>query len=107
MNDLKQETWITLLTNSLYYYLHYVFIVIDEDSYRLIVLLNNRKLCDKTYKTLEDAKTEFYSVFHHRLGKIVIEDKWSHEYHPDAKWLTNKLNKKPAPMPTRNKKKVL
>ncbi len=107
MNDLKQETWITLLISAIHYFLQDVFIAKYEDSYRLIVIDNNKKLVDKTYKTMEDAKTDFYRVFYHRLVTKDARIEWSHEYLPEVKWLMNKFNKKPAPMPPKKKKKVL
>ncbi len=76
----------------MYYFLEYVFIIIADGDYRLLVILHNQVLWDKKYKTIRDAKIAFNTHFGHMAYKPSIEKHWSQMYPPDNDWLMPKLN---------------
>jgi hypothetical protein len=81
---------ICTLLNSVYYFLEHVFILCQDDSYRLVVLHNNRLLLDRYYRTLRGARMAFRKIFRHHAWKEDVKSMWSHCYYPDEDWLEEK-----------------
>jgi len=83
---------IILLVNSPYYFLGCVFIAVENsESYRLVVLHNNRVLTDIRYKTVRGAKIAFSKFYREKAWREDIKADWSITYPPDADWLEERL----------------
>jgi hypothetical protein len=81
----------SLLINSIYYFIECVFILSLPDCYRLVVLHNGRVLTDVCYETLRGAKIAFSKLYHHKAWAKGVKAQWSHFYRPDADWLDEKI----------------
>jgi hypothetical protein len=90
--DQSKDRMITLLQNSIYYFIECVFILIEENNYRLVALHNRRVLLDKSYKTLRGSKIAFSKFFQEKAWKQNIKPEWTHYYPPDKDWLDQKIN---------------
>ena len=82
----------SVLFNANLYFLHYVVIVITGEKYRLLVILDNRVLWDKEYKTVKGARIAFNKLFKERAWHAVKKSLWSPFFPPDNDWLQEKLN---------------
>jgi hypothetical protein len=89
--DLKKR--ITVLENSIYYFLECVFIIIEEDRFRLVVAHQNQLLLNCVYNTLRGAKIAFSRMFLEKAWREDIKAEWTHPYPPELKWLKKKLPK--------------
>jgi hypothetical protein len=86
------KTHISLLINSLYFFIESVFIVIGEDNYRLIAIHRDQLIADQNHKTLRGAKVSFARSFRPHLWQKKLTPQWSQLYPPDNDWLENKWN---------------
>jgi len=97
--DPAPDFQITLLQNSIFYYLQYVFIRVDKKGYRLVVIHRNRLLYDQTYPTMRGAKIAFTKLYQDKsCGNTKAE--WTDLYTPQADWWQEKtetLEKDEAP----------
>ena len=59
----KNPLKISLLTNSIYYFIECVFILDLHDHYRLVVLHLGRVLTDASYETLRGARIAFSKMY--------------------------------------------
>lgn len=82
---------ISLLINAIYYFLECVFILHEEDDYRLVVLQQRRVLLDKRYKTLRGAKIAFKKFYNWKAWNERVNADWSQPYNADDHWLEEKL----------------
>jgi len=82
---------ISILLSSIYYFLDYVFIIISDKDYRLLVIHNNRVLWDKNYKTVRGARISFAKRFKHMAYNLLKTNEWSHCYRPEKEWLRDLL----------------
>lgn len=82
---------ISVLTNSVYYFIQCVFILEDENKYRLLVMHKGSVLTDRVYRTIRGARIAF-SKFHgfSAWSPDVIPD-WTPFYNPESGWLENKI----------------
>lgn len=89
----KQEAdvEISLLANSIYYFLQCVFIVKDGEAFRLVVIYNNRVLTDLRYITLRGARIGFTKLHGDKAWEEDVRADWTHFYPPDEEWLEEKL----------------
>lgn len=85
-----KQIYISSLINTIFYYLHCVFIMTVNGKYRLVVIRNNRVLAYNLYTTIRGAKIAFSKKF--KGWKKEIKAEWSHFYDPDKPWLDEKLN---------------
>jgi hypothetical protein len=81
---------ISMLINSILYYIECVFILRSKDNYRLVALQHSRVLYDKYYPTLRGSKIAFGKLFKDKAWKEEIKAEWSHFYDPDKRWLGKK-----------------
>lgn len=81
----------SLLINSVYYFIECVFILSLPHRYRLVVLHNGRVLTDACYETLRGAKIAFSKLYGHKAWTDGVKAQWSHFYDPDAQWLDEKI----------------
>ena len=92
--ELRQENEtpikISRLINSIYYFIECVFIAVEEEGYRLVVIHQGNLLTDQTYKTAKGAKIAFLKFWSYRVWQEGVKPKWSHFYPPDPKWLEKK-----------------
>ncbi|MCP5104732.1 MAG: hypothetical protein GY950_15210, partial [bacterium] len=54
---------ISLLINSIYYFIESVFIMELREGYRLLVLHRGRVLADEIYKTVKGARIAFVKMY--------------------------------------------
>lgn len=87
---------ITLLANSVHFFLECVFIVVYKDRYRLVVSVKEQLLTDQSYKTLRGARIAFHRLYRNYAFKRDIKPVWTPFYFPLEKWLQLKLSGHPA-----------
>jgi hypothetical protein len=83
---------LSILENSVYYFLSHVFIMKKSGMYWLVVLRDNRLLTYCSYKTPRGAKIAF-SKLYESGWKEDVKAKWGPFFNPDNKWLKEKLEK--------------
>ncbi len=82
---------ITVLENSIYYFLESVFIDIQKGGCRLIVTHQNHVLTDCTYKSIRAAKIAFSRMYREKAWEDGVKTIWTLPYLPDDDWLVKKL----------------
>jgi len=82
---------ISVLINSIYYFLSHVFILHIDGKYRLVVLLNNRLLCDRVYNTGKGAKIAFTKLYQEKAWDENVKATWTIFYPPNKPWLDKKV----------------
>ena len=82
---------ISRLINSIYYFIEFVFIIAENEGYRLVAIHQGKLLTDRTYKTAKGARIAFLKFWNYRAWKGGVKVKWSHFFPPDPKWLKKKL----------------
>ena len=90
MIDVKKTT-ISILLNSAYYFLGYVFVICEQKDYRLVVLHSGRTLLDCRYTTLKGAKVAFAKMFNRRSWKKHVNPTWSPLFQPEVDWMDEKI----------------
>jgi hypothetical protein len=93
VNDLSTERGkrkISMLSNSIYYFLECVFIMTQNDHFRLIVIHNRRLLTDRSYKSERSARIAFSKIYGQKGWEKNLKPIWTQFYRPDGKWLKEK-----------------
>ncbi len=85
-----EQTKMSRLINSIYYFIEYVFIMTENEGYRLVAIHQGKLLTDETYKTAKGAKIAFLKFWKYRAWQQGVRPTWSHFYPPDSKWLKEK-----------------
>jgi len=85
-----EQTKMSRLINSIYYFIEYVFIMAENESYRLVAIHQGKLLTNETYKTAKGAKIAFLKFWNYRAWQEGVRPKWSPFYPPDSKWLKEK-----------------
>jgi hypothetical protein len=88
---LIKRKFISVLINRILYFIETVFIMTDNDGYRLIVIHRGIPWTNEIYETFEEAKGAFLNQYNHKTWKNGIKPDWSHFYPPDTKWLCKNL----------------
>ena len=88
---IEEKRKISRLINSPHYALGLVFIVYEEEGYRLVVGEFDEIMTNKIYKTLKGAKRAFLKSFSYFAQNEKTRPSWSHIYTPDTKWLNQIL----------------
>ena len=78
----KKIRRISLLVNSVYFFIETVFILETPDGYRLIAIHNNKLLLDNTYKTPGGAKIAFVKFFAYKAWEEGVKTNWTAFYPP-------------------------
>ncbi len=93
--SIEEEFKIIRLINENHYLLEYVFILFEEEGYRLVVNRGGEIITNKNYKTVKGAKKAFLKC--HGLRSVMddVRPKWSHVYTPPAEWLDQRLESHP------------
>jgi hypothetical protein len=86
----KTDITISMLINSIYYYIECVFILRTQNKYRLVVLQHSRVLFDKEYPTEIGCRIAFTKFFKDKAWDEGVTPQWSHFYDPDKDWLEEK-----------------
>lgn len=81
---------ISLLINSIYYFIDCVYILKSKNRYRLVVLQHSKVLFDKYYPTVRGCRIAFQKFFKEKAWSEEIKAQWSHFYDPDSEWLEEK-----------------
>jgi hypothetical protein len=87
------ETSISMLINSIYYFIDCAFILRSKNNYRLVVLQHSRVLLDRNYPTNRGCRIVFGKVFKARAWDERVTPSWSHFYDPDKDWLEEKQSR--------------
>ena len=87
---INDETTISMLINSIYYFIECVFIQRAQNKYRLVVLQHSRVLLDQCYPSEKGCHIAFGRIFKDKAWDETIKAEWSHFYDPDKKWLQEK-----------------
>ncbi|MCU0289752.1 MAG: hypothetical protein MUF15_25580 [Acidobacteria bacterium] len=89
---IDQDKKITVLLNSVYFFIEHVYVLFLDKTYKLIVIHDYELLINKEYKTLRGAKIAFIKFF----GYKAYEDEkplWSSLFYPILDWHENKIAK--------------
>lgn len=83
-NAVESGLSISVLENSIYYFLQRVYIIRDHKTpgYRLIVMHQGHIRLDRFYKTARGAKIGFGRRYHWKLWKKGLKAVWTPFYSP-------------------------
>lgn len=84
------DTKISILISSIYYFLDFVFIISEENCFRLVVMHNKQLITNRTYKTVKAAKIAFSRLYGSKAWKEGLKPNWSVFYHPAVEWLNER-----------------
>lgn len=82
----KDMQGISILANSVKYFLEHAFIIDYEDSYRLLVIHRWKLLTDRCYKTLKGARIAFLKLYNNRRWQEKDVPEWSNFYNPGVEY---------------------
>ena len=88
--ETNEETSISMLINSICYFIECAFILRSKNNYRLVVLQHSRVLLDMNYPTNRGCRIAFGKIFKDRAWDERVTPSWSHFYNPDKDWLEEK-----------------
>ena len=88
-----EKTMISILINSIHYFIDCVFILQTKDKFRLVALQHSKVLFDKYYLTLTGCRIAFTKLFKDKAWGEEITPNWSHFYDPDKHWLEEKQSR--------------
>ena len=87
----KKPVKVSLLINSIYYFIESVFIMAVKDGYRLVVMHRGRLLTDRTYKSVKGARIAFLKLYGYKAWREGARAEWSIFYPPEPQWLNKKF----------------
>jgi hypothetical protein len=85
-----EKSMVSLLINSIYYFIDCVYILNSKNKYRLVALQHNRVLMDKYYHTVRGCKIAFVKLFKDKAWDDSVKANWTSFYDPDKEWLEEK-----------------
>ena len=80
---MKKTKEISLLTNSIYYFIECVFILRLHNRFRLVALHHGTVLTDECYRTLKGARIAFAKKYKKKAWDEQVKAEWSLFYDPD------------------------
>lgn len=86
-----EKVSVSIMSNAIYYFFHRVFIITENNSYRLIAIHNGEILVDETYKTAKGAKIAFLKLYWYRAWQEGVRPHWTDFYTPDEEWLRERF----------------
>ena len=89
-NSCKKEPLISLLENSVYYFLQCAYILKTGKRYRLVVLHQGHVLTDRIFKTLRGAHSSFTKLFGPGAWNKDVKAEWTGFYSPEYRWWKDK-----------------
>lgn len=90
-SSITERRFISLLVNSIYYFVETVIIVTEKKGYRLLVLHRGFLLTDEIHETVDEAKRRFLDLYGLRALRHNTKASWSYFYPPDPVWLKDRL----------------
>lgn len=84
--DLPSSFTISVLENSIEFYLEYAFII-RNTNYHLFIRNSDTVLMDQFYKTETEAKEAFLEYFGDKGWRSDITASWSQFFVPDIHWI--------------------
>jgi len=91
--EVYEDITISLLINSIHYFIECAYIIQSKNKYRLVVLQHQRVLIDQYYSTEKGCRIAYGRVFKDRAWDKRVTPFWSPFYNPDKKWLEEKQNR--------------
>ena len=88
----EEKLVISMLINSVLYFIECVFIIRTKDKFRLVALHHGRVLFDRYYPTERGCKIAFHKLFKEKAWNEEVNADWSHFYGPDKLWLEEKMS---------------
>jgi hypothetical protein len=88
--EVNEDITISMLINSIYYFIECVFILRTQNKYRLVVLQHSRVLLDQDYPSERGCRIAFTRLFKDKAWDETIKPEWSRFYDPDKEWLEEK-----------------
>jgi len=88
-----EDFMISMLINSVYYFIDCVYIIRLKDKFRLVALQRCTVLWDKCYPTERGCKIAFQKIFKDKAWSEEVTADWSHFYDPDQSWLAKKQSR--------------
>ncbi len=82
---------VSLLINSIYYFIESVFIMAVKEGFRLVVIHQGRLLTDQTYKTVKGARIAFLKHYGYKAWREGTKAEWSVFYPPESQWFHEKF----------------
>jgi transcriptional regulator with XRE-family HTH domain len=82
---------INTLDNAFLYSVESVYIILEEDHFRLTVFHRGKVLVDRQYPELYLAKLSFEKLFRRYKSPRDVQQNWTGFYHPDKDWMDSKL----------------
>lgn len=91
--ELKRDErfMISILTNSVCYFMETVLIAMEDGEYRLLAIHQGKLYTDHKYKTARGARIAFLKLWGYRAWQEDIQAIWSHFYPPDKGWYDQKI----------------
>ena len=89
-NEIYARGEISRLTNSIHYFLDYVYIIAGENGFHLVVIHHRQVMMDKVFKSVRGAKISFSKLFKDKNCKENIQVNWSRFYSPEKYWILDK-----------------
>ena len=89
-NEIYARGEISRLTNSIHYFLDYVYIIAVENGFHLVVIHHRQVMMDKVFKSVRGAKISFSKLFKDKTWKENIQVDWSRFYSPEKYWIVEK-----------------
>jgi len=89
----NEDITISLLINSVHYFIQCAYIIQSKNKYRLVVLHNGRVLIDQDYSTEKGCRIAFGKIYKDRAWDKSVTPFWSLFYDPDKEWLEEKQNR--------------
>lgn len=87
----KETFMISVLTNSVCYFMESVLIAAEGGEYRLLAIHQGKLYTDERYRTARGAKIAFIKLWGYRAWQEDIQAIWSHFYPPDTGWYEKKI----------------
>lgn len=82
---------VSLLINHGYYFLQYVFIMVEDTGFRLVVIHQGNVLTYRLYDSLRAARTAFARLYNRKSWQKGVKANWSQLYSPGQEWFDEKL----------------
>jgi transcriptional regulator with XRE-family HTH domain len=89
-NENLEKAMISILINSIFYFIDCVYILKLENKYRLVALHHRHLICNKYYTTERACKIAFQKMFKEKIWLEGVKAIWTQFYPPEQKWLEKK-----------------
>jgi len=87
----EKPVTVSLLINSVYYFIESVLILETTEGFRLLAIHQNKLIADETYKTAKSARIAFMKLFNYKAYTEGVKAQWTPFYAPEEGWETLKI----------------